>query len=96
MAFCENVSPAAADLLALHENGTVLLPDNERSLLAALAKLAGLPLRPSEAELASLVLTNLVRRAQLTRVRHEPQMAAVLLPDWYEPCGKGTLSRGTN
>lgn len=96
LAFCENVPPAAADLLALHEAGTVLLPDNERSLLAALAQLAGLPLRPSEAELAGRVLTNQVRRAQLTRVRHDTQMAAALLPDWYEPCGKGTLSRGTN
>ena len=94
LAFCENVPPAAADLLALHETGTVLLPDNERSLLAALAQLAGLPLRPSEAELAVLVLTNQVRRAQLTRVSYEPQMAAALLPDWYEPCGKGTLRRG--
>lgn len=94
LAFCENVLPAAADLLTLHKNGTVLLPDNERSLLAALAQLAGLPLRPSEAELAGRVLSNQVRRAQLTRVRHEPQMVAALLPDWHSPCGKTVLSRG--
>jgi len=96
LAFCENVPPAAADLLALHESGIVLLPDNERSLLAALAQLAGLPLRASEAELAVLVLSDQIRRAQLTRVKHEPQFAATLLPDWYEPCGRGMLSRGTN
>ena len=96
LAFCENVPPAAADLLALHENGTVLLPDNERSLLAALAQLAGLPLRASEAELAQLVLANQIRRAQLTRVSHEPQMVAALLPGWHAPCGKTVLSRETN
>ena len=94
LAFCENVSSAAADLLALHENGIVLLPDNERSLLAALAKLAGLPLRASEAELAYLVLSNQVRRTQLMRVRHEPQMVAALLPGWHAPCARAVLSRG--
>lgn len=95
LAFCENVPPAAADLLTLHENGTVMLPDNEQSLLAALAQLAGLPLRASEAELAGLVLSNQVRRAQLTRVRHDPQIAAALLPDWHSPCGSIGLSRET-